>query len=584
MKRFLSLALVAATAVMFLPSCAKTGQTTASKPLTVVVGSQPETIDPTMNTAADGATYIYQVFEGLTKYDKNMNVVPGIAASMPTVSKDGLTYTYKLRTDAKWSDGKPVVASDFVYSWKRAVDPVTASQYAQQLYFVQNAQNINKEYVDKNDKPVKVKVDAKGNPVTDKNGKDIPDANGKYIYAKADGSPYTVADLGIKAVDDHTLLVTLSNPCPFFDQITAFPTLFPERQDIISAHPNDWTKNASTYIGDGPYVLKKWTDNDKIVMTKSPNYYDAKDVLNNEIDFYLMSDNNAALSKYKTGGLMIDQGLIPNDEVPSLIKSGDVKIEQNLANYYMALNVTKAPLNNLDVRKALALSFSRQYIVDKITQSGQKVAADIVPYGTLDATAGSDFRKVGGDSFDPTDAGLQANIKQAQQYLAEAGYPGGKNFPQLSIKFNDTSYHKPIAEYIAQQWKTNLGITVTLSSEEWDVFLSDRTNGNYQIARDAWVADYNDPLTFLHIFMTGDGNNDCHWSNSQFDSLMNKAKSSSSASQMMTYMHQAESVLIDQMPAIPVFYATDRLLVSKNVSGYVDSPLGSLYLMWTKVS
>ena len=462
MKKFLAIAVALLTSLSVMAGCkqaSSSGTASSNVPITACVGSEPKSIDPAINQAVDGATYIIHTFEGLTKTDKNNQIVAGIATKWD-VSSDGLTYTFHLRTDAKWSDGKAVTAGDFVYAWQRAVDPSTASAYAYQLYYIKNAEAINSQAVGKDGKPEKVKMDADGNPVTDADGNPVADANGKYVSTNSDGSATWLDDLGVKATDDHTLVVTLAGPCSYFTQITAFPTLFPVRKDVVEKDPDGWANNPTTYIGDGPYVISEWDHNSKIVMKKNPYYYDKKDIVSEEIDWLLMDDDNTILAAYKNGQILLADSM-PTEEIPTLQKSGDLKIYGNLGTYYYDLNINVKPLNDLKVREALNLSFDRQYVCDQIAKAGQEPATAFVPIGIPDATSGSDFRKVGGDYIKGTTADMAANIKQAKQLLSDAGYPDGKGFPTLELKYNTSAGHKAIAEYVTQQWKTTTSVSTS---------------------------------------------------------------------------------------------------------------------------
>jgi oligopeptide transport system substrate-binding protein len=577
MKKFMAIAALLALLVTMFSGCGKT-----ASPITASVGSEPASIDPAINQSVDGSTYLVHAFEGLTKTDKNLKIVPGIAKSW-TTSTDGLTWTFTLRDDAKWSDGKPVVASDFVYAWQRAVDPVTASAYAYQLYYIQNATEVNTQFVGKDGKPAKAKVDAAGKFVMDAKGNYIADVNGKYVSVKKDSTPFVLSDLGIVAVDSHTLKVTLAAPCAYFTQITAFPTLFPVRKDIIAAHPTDWATNPKTYVGDGPYTLTEWKHNSKMVFTKSKYYYDSKDIIANEVDFLLMADDNATLAAFKNGKLLVVENA-PAAEIPALKKSGDLQIYGNLATYYYAFNVNVKPFDNVKVRMALTLAVDRQYICDQVTKGGQLPAGAFVPIDVSDATAGKDFRATGGNYYDPTTAGNAANLTKAKQLLADAGYPDGKGFPPVEFKYNtESTTHKLIAEQIVSDWKKNLGITITLASEDFPTLITDRNNGNFQIARDGWNGDYNDPMTFLDIYTSTSGNNDSHWKNTQYDALITDAKKNGDQAVRMTDMHKAEDILMAQVPGIPIYYYTDPVLVSKKITGFVNSPLGYKYFMWSSL-
>ena len=600
MKKLIAMLIVSTLLIGVLSACSTS---TKVLPITAVVGGEAQSLDPAINQSADGATYIVHLFEGLMKVAKDLSYVPGVAEAAPTVSADGLVYTFKLRTDAKWSDGKTLVAGDFVYAWQRAVDPVTASAYAYQLYYIKNATGINGQFVGTDGKPAKAKLgtdgkpakfkydadkktftkDTKGNYIADEAGMYVADPNGKYVETKADGTPLSLSDLGVKAVDDKTLEVTLEAQCPYFNQIVAFPTLFPVRKDVIEKDPAGWFSKPATCIGNGPYVLSSWVHKSKITMTKSTNYYDAASITADKLEFLLMDDNNAVYAAYKQGKINVVQTVFPSEETPALVKSGDCKIFPSNGNYYYAFNTQKAPFDNVKVRKALSLSIDRQYIIDTITKGGQVAAGAFVPPGMQDVAAGSDFRTVGGNYLDPSAGAVAANITQAKALMKEAGYENGKGFPKFEIKYNTNTAHQKIAEYIIAQWKTNLGITATLVAEDFPKLIADRNNGTFSVARDAWVGDYNDPMTFLDLCTTDSGNNDSHFKKAAFDALIKTAKSTSDATARMKAMHDAEKILLDEMAVMPIYFRTDPVLI-KGVKDVVDSPLGYLYLMWSSKS
>lgn len=581
MKKVLALAIMVVMVASIFSGCKSSNATNASPaatPITACVGSEPKSLDPAINQAVDGAIYISHAFEGLTKADKNNNMVAGIAKSWD-VSKDGLTYTFHLRTDAKWSDGKPVTAGDFVYAWQRDVNPTTASPYAYQLDYIKNAEAINNQYVGSNGQPEKVKVGADGKPVKDSKGNMTPDPSGAYVSVNKDGSPTWLSDLGAKATDDYTLVVTLSAPCAYFLQIAGFPTLDPVRKDVVEKNPDGWANDPKTYISDGPYEMKSWSHNSEIVMVENPYYYDKKSIVGAELDFLLMNDANSILAAFKNGKLDLAQDY-PTDELQSLVKSGDAKIYPLLATYYYAFNDSIFPFNNEKVREALTLAVDRNYLVKNVSKGGEQPAGAAVPPGIKDADGKTDFRTVGGEYVDVKPQDYQANITKAKQLLAEAGYPGGAHFPTITIKYNTLDLHQQIAEYIQSEWEKNLGINVSIANEEWSVFINDRDTGNFQVARDGWDADYSDPMTFLDMFTTNSGNNDSHYSNPSYDKLIAAAKSTGDQKARMSDMHQAESILMDNYAMMPIFYYTDPDLVSPKLKGYVPSPMGYKYLMW----
>jgi len=602
MKKLLIFIIVSTFLVGGLSGCKSNVSTTVKAPIVAVVGGEAQTLDPAINQSVDGATYIVHLFEGLMKVDKDLSIIPGAAKSAPDISADNLVYTYTLRDDAKWSDGKVLVAGDFVYAWQRAVNPITASAYAYQLYYIKNATDVNGQFLGSDGLPAKVKLgtdgkpgkfkydseakkftlDSAGNYIADEAGQYVADTAGLFVKSKADGTALWLDDLGIKAIDDKTVEVTLEAACPYFNQIVSFPTLFPVRKDVVEKDAAAWFSKPETCIGNGPYVLTSWVHKSKITMDKSPTYYDAAKITAEKLEFLLMDDNNAVFAAYKQGKINVVQTVFPSEETPNLIKSGDCVVFPSNGNYYYAFNTQKAPFDNMKVRKAFSLSIDRQYIVDKIAMGGQLPAGAFVPPGMQDATDGTDFRKVGGDYLDPSAGAYQANIVEAKKLMKEAGYENGKDFPKFEVKYNTNTAHQKIAEYIISEWKTNLGITATLVSEDFPKLIADRTNGEFEVCRDGWVGDYNDAMTFLDLCTTESGNNDSHFENAAFDALIKTAKTTISPAARIQAMHDAEKILMDEAAVMPIYFRTDPVLI-KNVTGVVDSPLGYLYLMWATV-
>jgi len=483
------------------------------------VGAEPETLDPALSTGLPEGTILMALMEGLTRYDANQNITPALAESWD-ISPDGLVYTFKLR-DAKWSNGDPITAHDFVFSWLRVLDPKTGSEYAYQLYYIKGAEEYN-------------------------SGK------GKR------------EDVAIKALDDKTLQVTLKAPAPQFLGLTAFQTLYPVNPK--AAQNPDWAKSPETYVCCGPFKMVKWEHHQKIECVKNPDYWDAKNVKLEKLDFYLIDSADTGYNMYKTGQIDF-QDDVPTQEIPALKASGELKIFPDASLYFYRFNTTRKPLNDVRVRRALSLAIDREAIVKNITQAEQKPAYAFVPYGFKDAD-GKDFRANGGDFF-------KYDVAEAKRLLAEAGYPDGKGFPKLKILFNTSENHQKIAQAIQQMWKQNLGIEVALESQEWQVYLESEDQLNYDIVRAGWSPDYLDPMTFIDMFVTNGGNNDTGWSNKKYDALVNKAKSTGDQKVRMQAMHEAEKILMEEMPIAPIYFYTNPNLIRDNIKGVIIPPFGT---------
>lgn len=588
MKKIVSLALASAMVLGLLAACGgDTTETSTPAPtesqavetptandglfnLNINIASEPQTIDPALNSAVDGAIMTGHMFEGLYRWadsgelvdgvqDCNLaELVPGQAESYEkVVNEDGtVTYTFKLRDGIKWSDGKPVTAGDFVYSWQRLATPETAADYCYMIGMVKGYAEING-----------------GIPETDADGKVVLDEDGNPVI-KEYADPTT---LGVEAPDDSTFVVTLTYDCPYFLEICAFPATFPVREDVVSADPDGWTHNVETYLSNGAYTLTQWDHNSQIVMAKNENYYDYDKLGPDTLTFKLMDDNNAMLTGFNSGELDFIEDM-PVDEIPSLLSSGDLRIVPYIGTYYVCYNVEKAPFDDWRVRKAFTLAIDAQYIVENVTQTGQLPASGFVPSGV--AGKDGDFRTEGGDYWTPAtdDEQYAKNVEEAKQLLADAGYPNGEGFPTVTYLYNTSDNHKKIGEALQQQWQTALGVEVKLENQEWAAFLETRKQGGYQIARNGWIADYNDPISFLDMWLTGGGNNDAQYSNPEYDAAINEAKSTADPEARMAAMHRAEDIIMGQDWALgPIYFYTQKYMLNSDVKGMYYTPLGYFF-------
>lgn len=498
------------------------------------LGADPKTLDPALNAAVDGATVLSNAFEGLMRLDENDKPIAGVAEKWQ-VSSDGLEYTFNLRKDAKWSDGQPVKAKDFEYAWKRALNPDTAAEYAYQLYYLKNGEAYN---------------------------------NGK---AKVD-------EVGVKAVDDSTLKVNLEYQTAYFLSLMAFPTYFPVRQDVVEKNAQGWATKPDTYISNGPFKMKEWKPKDALVFVKNENYWNAKAVTLDTIEYKMIEEATSALATFRSGEIdIIEQP--PAQETPQLLKDGTAKIYPYLGTYFYCLNLSPnaekvdpaaaKALKDPKVRKALTLSINRQLIVDNVTKGGQVPAYSFVPKGILDSKgkdfASKEYYKANGD------------IDEAKKLLAEAGYPDGKGLPKIVLSYNTNEAHQNIAQAVQDMWKKNLNIEVELRNEEWKVFQQTRNTKNYIIARHGWIADYVDPMTFLDMWTSKSGNNDAGYNNPKYDELITSAKKESDEAKRLDYLHQAEGVLMEDMPIIPIYYYSNVICSKEYVKNVRKSPLGFVF-------
>ncbi|GFR36092.1 peptide ABC transporter substrate-binding protein [Thermobrachium celere] len=531
--KLLTLALTAVLSVSLFAGCAKSGQT-SEQVIRYNLGSEPKTLDPALNSAIDGATVIVNTFVGLTRLDSQDKPIPGVAEKWD-VSADGMTYKFYLRKDVKWSDGKPVTAHDFEYAWKRALAPETAAEYAYQLYYIKNGEAYNA---------------------------------GK---AKAE-------DVGVKALDDYTLEVTLEYPTPYFLSLTAFPTLMPVRKDIVEANKDTWATKPETYIGNGPFKLVEWKQKDRIVLEKNPNFYDAANVKLSRIEMRMIEDQTAALATFQSGELDFIESP-PTQQIPDLLSKGIAKKYPYLGNYFYVINVSdKAEkidpaaakaLKDVRVRKALALAIDRKALIETVTKAGQVPATSFVPNSII-MQDGKDFKNK--DYYK-----AEGDVEEAKKLLAEAGYPNGQGFPKLVITYNTGQGHQNIAQAIQAMWKEKLGIEVELTNQEWKVFQTTRHNKDYLIARHGWIGDYMDPMTFLDMWTSNSGQNDAGYKNPEYDKKIDAAKREADPIKRIQLMHEAEDILMADMPVIPIYYYVNVVCMKDYVKDVHKSPLGFVF-------
>lgn len=506
--------------------CGKKASSSANETLVYNLGTDSETIDPALNEAVDGATVVAANFEGLTRIGDDGNVKVGVAEKWE-VSSDELTYTFHLRNNAKWSDGKGVTAKDFLYAWKRALDPKLAAAYAFFLTdHVKNAQ--------------------------------------QYYDGKA-----TQDQVGIKSTDDYTIEITLVAPCPYYLQLLAMPIYSPLREDCVTKSPDNWTQSGDTYIGNGPFQLTKWTHNDSMEWKKNDNYWDASKVKLTSMTWVMVNEASSALTSWEKGDIDIIE-TVPGSEAPRLEQEKKMEVLPELGTYYLYFNTKKAPFDNVKVREALTLAINRQSIIDAVLKTGQKPAMAMVPYGIFESDGKTDFRTKGGDYF-------KEDVAKAKQLLAEAGYPDGKNFPQITYLYNTSEAHKKIAEMIQDMWSKNLGIKINLANQEWNVFQKTRKNGDFQVARGGWLADYSDMMTFLDMWEYKNDFNDGKYNNPKYDALIDQAKVETDLKKRDQELHDAEGILMNDYGVCPIYFYVSNLCIKPYVKGVYKTVLATVY-------
>ena len=522
--------------------------------LYINLASEPKYLDPALSSTVDGGCLAVNTFAGLYTYDEEGKLIPDLATAMPEVSEDGTVYTVKIK-ESKWSNGDDLKAQDFIYSWNRAIAQETAADYAYLF--------------------------------------DI-------IARKDDGT------LSVEATDDYTLVITLISPCPYFNDLMAFPTFLPVHQASVEAadpdktNPGKWAEEPG-FVCNGAYTLESWNHNESMVYKKNANYHDAANVTMEELQFMLSADDTAIYAAYNSGNVdYIDT--VPNDEISSLNGTNpEFGILDNLGTYYIGFNVNDPVFDGKTVeeaakmRQAMNLLIDRQFIVENIGQSGQVPADTFVPLGMADGNGG-EFK---GDTsyYDATNTGA-AMVEDAKKLMEEAGYSFTDNGdgtykidPAINMVYltNEGTGHVAIAQAV-QQDLALLGIGLEIQTQDWNVFLENRKQGSFTIAREGWLADYNDPVNMLEIFTSDSGNNDMQlgkgdksdsapdWK--EYDALVSEIRNTADFAKRVDLMHKAEDMLMETWAVVPLYYYNDMYMQKPNVEGIRATVFGMKYFMY----
>ncbi|WP_226569953.1 ABC transporter substrate-binding protein [Mangrovibacter yixingensis] len=484
-------------------------------------GSEPATIDPQLAESNEAFNIILDCFSGLVNITPKGKIVPDLADKWN--NKDNTVWTFHLRPGIVWSNGKPITADDVVFSWQRLVDPKTASPYAS---FAANAHILNADAI----------------------------SDGKM----------PASALGVKALDASTIQVTLSQPVSYFLQFVGHPSLFPVSKADVEKYGNKWTQ-PENIVTSGAYKPTQWVVNEKLVAERNDKYWDNKATVINQVTYLPIADQAAMINRYKTGEIDITD-TIPTIQYQSLKKTYTDQIHSTdlLGVYYYKFNTAKAPFNDIRVREALNLALNKKIIAEKVVGQGQKPADTLMPLN------------IGGMKFTPPDYSAWSQEKrntEAKKLLAEAGF-NAQHPLSLNLLYNTSQDHQRIAIAATSMWKKNLGANVSMSNQEWKTMLETMRQGNFDLVRYTWLADYNEPSTFFNTFRTNDTQNTTKYSNPNFDKALKQASEDSSPAKIKQDYQVASDILSHDIPAIPVYYYVQNQLVKPFVGGFNVSPLG----------
>lgn len=497
-------------------------------------GDEPESLDIHLSTGSPDYNITMNLFEGLTRLNpQTLEPEPGVAERWE-ISEDGTRYRFFLRENARWSNGEPVSAQDFVFAWRRGLTPTFPHLYAYMMYVIKNAERFNK------------------GEITD------------------------FEQVGIKAVNDRELLVELENPTPYFLQLLNHHSFYPLPEEVVLAHGaiddanNRWIR-PENMVANGAFRLTRWEINNVIELTKNPHYWDADNVRLNGAQFFPIEDKDSEERAFRSGQvhatntpqMAVEKIAVYQAENPQVLRA-----VRTYATYFYEFNNEVKPLDQVAVRRALSMAIDREALVKNVTKGNESPAHNLVPPDP--------------NGFQPKQY-FKDDVAEARRLLAEAGYPNGQGFPRLTLLYNNDTVHRQVALAVQQMWRVNLGIDVQLENQEWKVYINTRNSGVHQIARAGWVADYVDPSNFFEVYLSYGGNNRARWRNSTYDQLVEAAGRTGDQAERFKLFEQASQILAEDMPIAPVFYYTDLNLVSTAVKGWYDNvmhyhPLRTVWL------
>ncbi|MFE8698501.1 peptide ABC transporter substrate-binding protein [Cytobacillus sp. FJAT-53684] len=543
MKKFVSL-LLTGLLIFVLAACTANQETTkepqpknndegtkeedveSEKILYLNNGLEPTSFDPPIGFDAVSWSGLNNLMEGLTRLGADHEPEAATAEKWD-VSADGKVYTFHIRENAKWSNGDDVTAGDFVFAWKRLLDPETGSPASFLGYFIEGAEAFN-------------------------NGEGSAD------------------DVKVKAVDEKTFEVTLTSPQAYFLSVITNPAFFPINEKVATENPQ-WFAEAESFVGNGPFNLAEWEHDSHFLMEKNDQYWDAGTVKLDKVHWAIIDDTNTEYQMYQTGSLDVSD--VPADLSEQLFSEGKAEVGDQAGDYFYRFNLTMEPFQNLNIRKAFAMAVDQQQMVDFVTKNKEKPAYGFVAYGFNDPQ-GNDFRETNGDL-------LKTDPEEAKALLAkgmeEEGY---ETLPEVTLTYSTSDTHKKIAEALQQMFKDNLGVEVKLANMEWNVFAEEQTALKFQLSRSSFLADYADPINFLENFQTGLSMNRTGWSNAEYDQLIKDAKNEADEEKRYEMMYKAEKILFEEMPIIPIHFYNQVYLQNEAVTGIVRHPVGYLELKW----
>ncbi|MBR4711445.1 MAG: peptide ABC transporter substrate-binding protein [Clostridia bacterium] len=493
------------------------------KTIVTAIADDPEEMDPTRNSYSRSSRVLQNLFVGLYKLDADgVTYVPAMAESYD-LSEDGLVYTFHLKEGLKWSDGSPLTAYDFAFSWLRALDPT--SRCASDLWMIKNGKAYN-------------------------------------------SSECTAEEVGIKALDELTFEVTLENLTPWLISLTATTSFFPVKKELVEAN-DKWTADTANYVSNGPFMLAEFRRANKLVLKRNPYYYAADAVKIDEVDFVIISTASAELIAYNNGEINVSTNLAA-EALDQYAGTEEFHTSGRVGIQYCDFNCSLPEFSDKRVRQAFAMSIKRQTLLDMIGVVEPPVYG-FVPYAQPSLTDPSkSYREVAGDMF-------EENVEKAQQLMAEAGYPGGAGFPTVRIVTKNDEQQLYMAQILGEMWKENLGVSYAIDPRESSSYWSDLAHGDFSVDRNGYTVDYADASANLKIWVTGSNASENQWDDPVYDELFNKTLAMTDAAEREAALIEAERYLADVMPGMPMYSYDNQYLVKPNITGVTCNPIGHIF-------
>lgn len=495
------------------------------------IGDDPQQMDPTLNSYALSSLVLQNLFAGLYKLGPDGETyIPGCAESYE-VSEDGMTFTFKLRDDLKWSDGSALTAHDFVYSWLRVLSPEVGSGSASDLWVIKNGKEYNE-------------------------------------------GAAAAEDVAIAATDDFTLVVETAYYAPWFVTLTSTTIFFPVKQEVVEAEGDAWTKNVETYISNGPFMLTEYSSLDKLVMTKNPNYYDAANVQVDGVIYYIIADATAVLVAYDNDELSVVDNLDINGR-NKYGESDEYFASERIGIQYWDFNTLLPEFSDPRVRQAFSMAIDRRAVLTAVGLTKENPAFGFVPDSQPSITAEGSYRAVVGDMF-------SEDVAQAVALMAEAGYENGAGFPVVEIVCQNSDQQKLMAQILGEMWKTALGVEYTITTYESSTYWDELANGNFSVGRNGYTCDYLDPSANLLIWVTGSNASENGWDDPVYDEMIASASLITDPAAREKALADAEAYICAQMPGMPMYTMTDDYLVKPNLKGIVKNKIGHIYFEYAR--